>query len=83
MKATKLRDFVVKAVEDMKGHDVKSLDIEKLSSIADYMVVVTGTSSRHVKSIAEEVSKRCKEANIPIKGFEGTEQAEWVLLDLG
>jgi ribosome-associated protein len=83
LKTTKLRDFVVKAAEDMKGLDVKSLDIEKLSSIADYMVVVTGTSSRHVKSIAEEVSKRCKEANIAIRGYEGTEQAEWVLLDLG
>jgi ribosome-associated protein len=83
LKASKLRDFAVKAIEDMKGQDVKCLDIQKLSTIADYMVVVTGTSTRHVKSIADEVSKRCKAADIPIKGSEGTAQAEWVLLDLG
>lgn len=83
MKATKLRDFAVKAVEDMKGQDVVALDIEKLSSIADYMVVVTGTSTRHVKSIADELSKRAKEKGITIKGLEGTSQAEWVLIDLG
>ena len=83
MKATKLRDFAIKAVEDMKGQDVACLDIQKMSTIADYMLVVTGTSTRQVKSIADEVARRCKEAGIPIRGVEGTEQAEWVLLDLG
>lgn len=83
MKASKLRDFAVKAVEDLKGQDVACLDIQKMSTIADYMLVVTGTSNRHVKSMADEVSRRCKSAGIPIRGVEGTEQAEWVLLDLG
>lgn len=83
MKASKLRDFAVKAVEDMKGQDLVALDIQKLSTIADYMLVVTGTSSRHVKSIADELAKRAKEQGIAIKGLEGTAQAEWILLDLG
>jgi ribosome-associated protein len=83
LKATKLRDFAMKAIEDLKGQDIACLDIQKLSTIADYMIVVTGTSTRHVKSLADEVSRRCKEQGIPIKGMEGTEQAEWVLLDLG
>ena len=83
MKATTLRDFAVKAVEDMKGQDIVTLDIQKLSTIADYMLVVTGTSTRHVKSIADEIEKRCKEQGIPIKGMEGATQAEWILLDLG
>ncbi len=83
MKATKLRDFALKAIEDLKGQDVACLDIQKMSTIADYMLVVTGTSTRHVKSIADEVSKRCKEKGISIRGIEGTTQAEWVLLDLG
>ena len=83
MKASKLRDFAVKAVEDMKGQDVVTLDIQKLSTIADYMLVVTGTSTRHVKSIADELVKRCKEQGYAIKGLEGTAQAEWVLIDLG
>ena len=83
LKANKLRDFAVKAVEDMKGQDVVCLDIHKLSTIADYMLVVTGTSTRHVKSIADEVAKRAKEQGIEIRGMEGTTQAEWILLDLG
>jgi ribosome-associated protein len=83
LKATKLRDFAVKAAEDMKGQDVVSLDIQKLSTIADFMLVVTGTSTRHVKSIADEIEKRCKEQGVAIRGLEGAAQAEWILLDLG
>ncbi len=83
MKASKLRDFAVKAIEDLKGQDIACLDIQKLSTIADYMLVVTGTSTRHVKSMADEVAKRCKAAGIAVRGVEGTDQAEWVLLDLG
>jgi ribosome-associated protein len=83
LKATKLRDFAVKAVEDMKGQDVVCLDIQKMSTIADYMLVVTGTSTRHVKSIADEVVKRSKaQEGISLKGVEGTSQAEWILIDL-
>ena len=83
MKPKKLRDFVETAVADMKGQNVVIMDIQKMSSIADYMLVVTGTSSRHVRSIADEVEKRCKEKEVPIRGMEGKEGAEWVLLDLG
>ena len=83
MKANKLRDFAVKAVEDMKGQDVVCLDIEKLSTIADYMIVVTGTSTRHVKSIADEVAQRAKEEGVDVRGMEGATQAEWILIDLG
>jgi ribosome-associated protein len=83
LKAKKLRDFVETAVADMKGQNVVIMDIQKMSSIADYMLVVTGTSSRHVRSIADEVEKRCKDKGVTIRGMEGQEGAEWVLLDLG
>ena len=83
MKAKELRDFVETAVADMKGQNVVIMDIQKMSSIADYMLVVTGTSSRHVRSIADEVEKRCKDKGVTIRGMEGQEGAEWVLLDLG
>lgn len=83
MKSADLRKLAVKTLEDMKGIDIVSLDIKKMSTIADYMLVVTGTSSRHVKSIADEVAKRCKDKGVDIRGMEGEEQAEWVLLDLG
>ncbi len=83
MKAKKLRDFVETAVTDLKGQNIVIMDIQKLSTIADYMLVVTGTSSRHVRSIADEVEKRCKEQGVAIRGTEGQDGAEWVLLDLG
>jgi ribosome-associated protein len=83
LKPKKLRDFVETAIADMKGQDLVIIDIQKLSTIADYMLVVTGTSSRHVRSIADEVEKRCKEKELTVRGMEGKEGAEWVLLDLG
>lgn len=83
MKSADLRKLAVKTLEDMKGIDIVALDIKKMSTIADYMLVVTGTSSRHVKSIADEVAKRCKDKGVTVRGMEGEEQAEWVLLDLG
>ena len=83
MKSTKLRDLAVKTLEDMKGQQIVVLDIKKMSSFADYMIVVTGTSNRHVRSMADEVQKRCKDAGAQVKGMEGQLQSEWVLLDLG
>ena len=83
MKAKKLRDFVETAVSDMKGQNIVIMDIQKQSSFADYMLVVTGTSNRHVRSIADEVEKRCKAKKVPINGMEGQDGGEWILLDLG
>jgi ribosome-associated protein len=83
LKAKKLRDFVETVVSDMKGQNLVMLDIQKMSSVADYMIVVTGTSNRHVRSIAEEVEKRCKEKGVTVRGVEGKDASEWVLLDLG
>jgi ribosome-associated protein len=83
LKPEKLRDFAMKAAEDLKGVDAVCIDIRKLSTIADYMVVVTGTSSRHAGAIAVELARRCKAGGIAIRGIEGTGQSEWILLDLG
>jgi ribosome-associated protein len=80
--SAQLKALAIAALEDLKGQNIVSLDIAKLSTIADYMVVVTGTSNRHVKSLAEEVSKRGKEAGLTVR-MEGQETGEWILLDLG
>jgi len=80
--SVQLNALVIAALEDLKGQDIVSLDISPLTTIADYMVVVTGTSNRHVKSLADEVLKRGKEAGLEVR-IEGQEQGEWVLLDLG
>lgn len=76
-------EMAVKACEDMKGIDLVVIDIIGKSSIADAMIVVTGTSQRHVKSLAESVRLSAKEANHPPLGIEGGDSSDWVLVDLG
>lgn len=83
MNSSELRDFAQSVLEDMKGHDIVCMDIQRLSTIADYMLVVTGTSSRHVKAMADELVQRSKAAGLTVRGQEGEQQAEWVLIDLG
>jgi len=75
--------MAVNALEDMKGVDLVVIDIIGKSSIADAMIVVTGTSGRHVKSLAESVRLSAKDANHPPLGVEGADASDWVLVDLG
>jgi ribosome-associated protein len=77
-----LREVVLDALVDMKAVDVKALDVRGLTDITDTMVVASGTSDRHVKSIADRVLQRCKEAGFRPFGLEGERDGEWVLLDL-
>lgn len=83
MKSEALKDLVIAALDDMKGRDIACLEVADITSITDYMVVVTGTSSRHVNSLADEVQKKVKEAGGHVNGSEGKGQSEWVLIDLG
>lgn len=76
-------DLAVGTIEDMKGVDLVVIDIVGKSSIADAMIVVTGTSQRHVRSLAESVRLAAKEANHPPLGVEGGDSSDWVLVDLG
>ena len=77
-----LQQVVLDALEDMKAVDVKALDVRGITDITDTMVVASGTSDRHVKSIADRVLQRCKEAGFRPYGMEGERDGEWVLLDL-
>jgi len=83
LKSQALKDLVVAALDDMKGRDIACLEVANITSITDYMVVATGTSSRHVNSLADEVQKKVKEAGGHVLGSEGKGQSEWVLIDLG
>ena len=81
--ADPLRSLVLAALDDLKARDVREIDVRDKSSVTDLLVVASGTSSRHVKSIADEVVKKAKKAGLPPIGVEGQREAEWVLVDLG
>ncbi len=83
MNSEQLSELVVDALEDVKGMDIVRLDVSNLTTVTDYMVVASGTSSRHVKALAEAVSERARATGHRPSGVEGEEGGEWVLLDLG
>ena len=83
MNSKKLSKLAVTALEDMKGQSIRCINVESLTSITDYMVLATGTSSTHVKALADTVSKAVKDAGEEVVGMEGRLQSEWVLVDLG
>ncbi len=78
-----LKKLVLSSLEDLKGQSIACLDVSKLSNFTDYMIVVTGTSSRHLKALADEASKKVKESDQQVLGIEGQDGGEWILLDLG
>lgn len=78
-----LHDRVLAALDDLKARDVREIDVRGKTSIADTLIIASGTSSRHVKSIADEVIKFVKQAGMLPLGVEGQDEAEWVLVDLG
>ncbi|MGO4699700.1 ribosome silencing factor [Dyella sp. 2RAB6] len=78
-----LRKHVIDALEELKAKDIREIDVRGKTSIADLLVIASGTSARHVKSIADEVVKFAKKAGVMPIGVEGEQEAEWVLVDLG
>ena len=83
MQPEQLKDFVVEQLEDLKAKDIKILDVKSISSITDFMVICSGTSNRHVKSIAHNLIREVKDRDMLPLGIEGDDVAEWVLVDLG
>jgi ribosome-associated protein len=71
------------ALAELKAKDVVEIDVRGKSSVADYMVIASGTSTRHVKSSADEVVRFAKKLGVMPLGVEGEREAEWVLVDLG
>lgn len=77
-----LKTIVLEALEDMKAVNVKVLDVRELTDITDTMVIASGTSDRHVRSVADRVLEKAKEAGVRPFGVEGENDGEWVLVDL-
>jgi ribosome-associated protein len=83
MNSEQLSELAVDALESVKGQDIVKLDVRKLTTVTDYMVVASGTSNRHVKALADAVAEKAREAGHRPSGVEGEDGGEWVLLDLG
>lgn len=76
-------EWVGNALEDLKAQDIITITVSELTSITDVMIFCSGTSTRHVKSIASNLIKQAKEHQVRILGVEGENEGEWVLVDLG
>jgi ribosome-associated protein len=82
MNSKQLSDLVVDALEEVKAKDIVKLDVRKLTTVTDYMIVASGTSNRHVKALADAVAEKSRQAGHRPLGIEGENGSEWVLLDL-
>jgi ribosome-associated protein len=82
MDSNVLLELAVETLEDLKARDIEVLDVKKFTRIADYLIVASGTSGRHVRSVAERVAEAAKHAGVTPLGIEGKEGSEWVLIDL-
>lgn len=83
MQGKALQHFVIDKIDDLKGRDITSLNVQGKSSITDYMIICTGTSSRHVISIADHLHQASRAAGIVSSAVEGRAEADWVVVDLG
>ncbi len=83
MQTEALTAFVTEKIEDMKGRDIVTLNIAKKASFASYMIVCSGNSNRHVKSIAQSINTECRSEGVNPLGIEGNDVGEWSLVDLG
>lgn len=82
MNTENLQTLALEAIDDLKALNVATYDVRKITSIADTMIICSGTSNRHVRSIAENVVKKAKEAQIKHVRMEGENEGEWVIVDL-
>ena len=78
-----LKAIVLVALEDAKANDVRQLDVRRLTDITDWMVVASGTSTRHVLALADHVRTQVKAQGLSPIGTEGESGSDWVLLDYG
>jgi len=78
-----IQDLVLESLEDLKAQDITILNVSAACSFTDYMIIATGTSNRHVKSIAENIVIMAKDNNLDALSHEGEALGEWALVDLG
>jgi len=83
MKLDELVKAAVIALEDIKGRDIVILDVQRLTSLFDSLIIVSGDSTRQNKALANHVREKLKALGAPVLGVEGEDNGEWILVDLG
>lgn len=83
MEPKQLEKLTITALEDMKAVDITSIYVKPLTDITEYIIICTGTSSRHTASIADHLVTQAKSKGVKPLGVEGDEFGEWILVDLG
>ncbi|MDO9106655.1 MAG: ribosome silencing factor [Methylovulum sp.] len=83
MQTEELLKIVQDVLDERKGQYITTLDVQGKTSVTDYMVLVTGTSNRHLRSLCDHVTEKLKENGFKPLGLEGDLSSDWVLLDLG
>lgn len=83
MQAEAMREEIYRALTDAKGQDIRILDVHGITDFTDYMIIASGTSSRHVQTLAEKVRERLREHGVRPVGTEGEATGDWVLIDFG
>ncbi|MDB4832140.1 ribosome silencing factor [Methylophilaceae bacterium] len=78
-----IKKNVIEALEDIKGFDIIDLDVRKLTSITDYMIIASASSTRQTRALANNVHDKMKDLNVEIVGIEGEGEGDWVLVDIG
>ena len=80
-KISDLKEEIIRVLDSNKALDIVSIDLEGKSSMADYMIIASGTSSRHIQALSEQVLKQFKENGIINSKIEGTDSNDWKLID--
>ena len=80
-KITDLKEIIIHTLDNNKAQDIVSINLKDKSSMADYMIIASGTSSRHIQSLSEQVLNKLKDNGVPNSKIEGKDSNEWKLVD--
>ena len=78
-----IKKHVISALEDIKAFDIVSLDVKKLTSISDFMIIASASSTRQTKALARNIKDKMSSFGVEVIGIEGETEGDWVLVDLG
>jgi ribosome-associated protein len=83
VESTHLARMAALSADEKKGKEVKILDIRSITTVADYFVICSGTSSTHIRALADNVEAKLLELGLPLHHMEGYQNGRWILLDFG